>query len=152
MGQSKKFRSCPSVSREISAAECGEHRQVRYVCPEVCGFNPFAPGISMDDVGPLPGLETIDACIEHLGGPAERLHQRRWLAENFVRINEVLTATGLERRQPALIEGLASLLVSGAKQAPKDRAPRPEVMLVMVAVLRVLLDELDMSLRRQSAI
>ena len=250
MGQSKKYRSCPSVSREISAAECGEHRQVRYVCPEVCGFNPFAPvnymelltledtvdnmllkrlvvedsgaasrllgaqkahgahglhaatawhlffkrdkqaktlaerwvqeglaglrndgrillrgkmqmqvvllelrrfhdsqrfeavdllepegeprvfidrsvgaramrfstvltwayplphfwrmsgtGISMDDVGPLPGLETIDACIEHLGGPAERLHQRRWLAENFVRINEVLTATGLERRR-----------------------------------------------------
>ena len=55
-------------------------------------------------------------------------------------------------RQPALLEGLASLLVSGAKQAPKDRAPRPEVMLAMVAVLKVLLDELDLSLRRQSAI
>ena len=42
MGQSKKRRQCPAVSREITSAECGENRLSRYTCPESCPFNPFA--------------------------------------------------------------------------------------------------------------
>ncbi len=42
MGQAKKRRSCPAVSREITSAECGENRLSRYACPESCPFNPFS--------------------------------------------------------------------------------------------------------------
>ncbi|MEY2882180.1 MAG: hypothetical protein RLZZ15_4560 [Verrucomicrobiota bacterium] len=43
MGQSKKLRACPAAGRDISPAECGEHRHGRYACPADCAFNPFAP-------------------------------------------------------------------------------------------------------------
>ncbi|MBI4621955.1 MAG: hypothetical protein HY736_01895 [Verrucomicrobia bacterium] len=253
MGQSKKSRSCPAVSRDITSAECGENRHSRYACPEACPFNPFAPanytallqaenaldltclkrcagedaaitqtiaearrlneghgwhaaiawhlffqrdgngrtfadrwqlagfpglkndervffrakmqmrvalievhrilddqrieavdlldptatpmilidrsvaaravrfatvltwiyplphfgrmsgtGITMSDLGPFSPLEMLDACVAHLGGPAGIEERRRWLAENFVRIDEALLATGLERRRQML--------------------------------------------------
>ncbi|MSU50163.1 MAG: hypothetical protein EXS37_13950 [Opitutus sp.] len=65
-------------------------------------------GIAMADLGPFSPLEMIDACIAHLGGPAGREVQRPWLAENFVRIDEALGATGLARRRQmlALVDGL----------------------------------------------
>lgn len=56
-------------------------------------------GIVMSDLGPFPPLEMLEACLAHLGGPAERGAQRRWLAENFTRLDEALVATGLERRR-----------------------------------------------------
>ena len=59
-------------------------------------------GITMSDLGPFSPLEMLDACIAHLGGPAGREAQRRWLAENFVRIDEALVATGLERQRQML--------------------------------------------------
>ncbi len=59
-------------------------------------------GITMSDLGPFSPVEMLDACIAHLGGPAGRDAQRRWLAENFVRINDALVATGLERRRQML--------------------------------------------------
>ncbi len=59
-------------------------------------------GIVLDDVTPLPALEALEACLAHLGAPAGRVGQRRWLAENFCRIDEVLTASGLERRRQML--------------------------------------------------
>lgn len=253
MGQSKKRRACPAVSRDITSAECGENRLSRYACPEGCPFNPFAPdnytallqaedeldltsikrivgedptvtatiyegrrlneghgwhaatawqlffkrdatratfaerwqqagfpglkndervffrgkmqlqvalleihrvldsqrieavdllapagapmilvdrkvaaraarfdailtwiyplphfwrisgtGITMSDLGPFSPLEMLDACMAHLGGPAGREEQRRWLAENFARIDDALVATGIERRRQML--------------------------------------------------
>ncbi|MBM3854850.1 MAG: hypothetical protein FJ399_17145, partial [Verrucomicrobia bacterium] len=56
-------------------------------------------GIGFDDVTPFPARETIAALVAHLGGPAELAAQRRWLAEHFVRIDEALAETGLERRR-----------------------------------------------------
>ncbi len=56
-------------------------------------------GISMSDLGPFTALEMLEACIAHLGGPAGGEAQRPWLAENFVRIDEALVATGRERQR-----------------------------------------------------
>jgi hypothetical protein len=41
--KSGKQRNCPAAGREITAAECGEHRGSRYQCPAHCPHNPFAP-------------------------------------------------------------------------------------------------------------
>jgi hypothetical protein len=43
MSKSSKRRPCPALSRDISAADCGEQRQSRLACPETCPHNPFAP-------------------------------------------------------------------------------------------------------------
>lgn len=44
MGQAKKKqRDCPAVGRTISAAECGQNRASRYVCPADCPHNPWNP-------------------------------------------------------------------------------------------------------------
>jgi hypothetical protein len=51
-------------------------------------------------------------------------------------------------RQPDLLDALARLLVGGAKRAPKELAPSRESTLVMVVALKVLIDELDRTLRR----
>jgi hypothetical protein len=59
-------------------------------------------GIMMSDLGPFAPLEMLEACLAHLGGPAEREGQRRWLAENFPKIDAALAATGLERRRQML--------------------------------------------------
>ena len=37
----KSKRDCPSVGRQISAAECGSGRGSLYACPETCPFSPF---------------------------------------------------------------------------------------------------------------
>jgi hypothetical protein len=34
---------CPAIGREITSAECGEHRGSRYACPADCAFSPLAP-------------------------------------------------------------------------------------------------------------
>lgn len=34
---------CPAVGREITSAECGEHRGSQYACPAECSFSPLAP-------------------------------------------------------------------------------------------------------------
>ena len=44
MSKASKKRFCPAVNHDISAAECGENRGSRYVCPGECKFNPFGPG------------------------------------------------------------------------------------------------------------
>jgi hypothetical protein len=43
MSKSSKHRPCPAAQREITSAECGEHRNSKYLCPADCPFNPFAP-------------------------------------------------------------------------------------------------------------
>ncbi|MBI3886545.1 MAG: hypothetical protein HY302_12575 [Opitutae bacterium] len=43
MGQASKRRHCPALAREITPADCGEHRQSTHACPPECPFNPFAP-------------------------------------------------------------------------------------------------------------
>jgi hypothetical protein len=55
--------------------------------------------IDVAELGPWPGREIIDACVAHLGGPAEPAGRLRWLAENFVRMGEALTAVGHARRR-----------------------------------------------------
>ncbi len=77
MGQAKKKqRDCPAVGRTISAAECGENRASRYVCPADCPHNPWNPAhyeqslaiedaalaatyrrLAIDRGGPLPQFE-----------------------------------------------------------------------------------------------
>lgn len=43
MSKSSKRRQCPAAQREITSAECGEHRNSTHRCPADCQFNPFAP-------------------------------------------------------------------------------------------------------------
>ena len=43
MSKSGKRRFCPAAGREITSAECGEHRGSKYSCPATCGFSPLAP-------------------------------------------------------------------------------------------------------------
>lgn len=64
--------------------------------------------IDLNDVAPLPAMEVLDACVRHLRGPDAPEARPRWLAENFERIAEVLTATGLARRRDmfAAMDGL----------------------------------------------
>lgn len=59
-------------------------------------------GIGLTDVAPLPCREMLDECIRHLGGLSEPDLRRRWLAENFTRIDEVLDATVQVRHQQTL--------------------------------------------------
>ncbi|HWA87364.1 MAG TPA: hypothetical protein VG710_14145 [Opitutus sp.] len=61
-------------------------------------------GIVLSDLGPFAPLEMLDECVAHLGGPAETEARGRWLAENFVRIEQALTAVGLERRRQMFAE------------------------------------------------
>jgi len=68
--------------------------------------------LALDDVSPFPVREMIETLIVHLGGPAEVSARRRWLAENFVRIDEALTATGLERRRRMFTEMDASFVAA----------------------------------------
>jgi hypothetical protein len=55
--------------------------------------------VHVDDIGPFTPLEAIEACVQHFRGPAELESKRRWLAENFLRVSDALTATGHERRR-----------------------------------------------------
>lgn len=58
--------------------------------------------ITVDDLGPFTALEAIDACVAHLGGPAEAGAKRTWLAKHFTEIDRALFATGHERRRQML--------------------------------------------------
>ena len=42
MSKLTKKRACPAVGRQITSAECGEHRGSKYQCPAACPFSPFA--------------------------------------------------------------------------------------------------------------
>ena len=41
MSKATRKRACPAVGRDISPAECGEHRTSRYSCPADCPYSPF---------------------------------------------------------------------------------------------------------------
>ena len=57
MGKTSKHRQCPALSREISAAECGENRLSRYACPPDCPHNPFVPAN-------YPALLTLEDALD----------------------------------------------------------------------------------------
>lgn len=57
-------------------------------------------GLTVEEIGKFGPEEIVRECIAHLGGPAGPGEPRaRWLAENFVRVDEALTATAFERRR-----------------------------------------------------
>lgn len=71
MGQSKKRRYCPAVTRDISSAECGENRQSRYACPESCPFNPYSVSnydATLEIEDRVDAL-TMNAAASQIGGP-----------------------------------------------------------------------------------
>ena len=54
---------------------------------------------------PFSPRETLEACVTHLGGPAGPEDRHRWLAANFARLDQALTATAHARRS-AMFAGL----------------------------------------------
>lgn len=55
--------------------------------------------IVIPDWQPFEPLEIVTELARHLGGPADREPMRRWLAGDFVRLNDALDATAWERRR-----------------------------------------------------
>lgn len=54
--------------------------------------------VLIPDVAQLSADEIVAEIVQHLGGPAEVVAMRRWLAENLVRFDDALLATSRLRR------------------------------------------------------
>lgn len=87
------------IDRSLAATAARFSTYLAWIYPTPHFWRVTGTAIMLSDVAPLPAAEIIDACVTHLGGPLETGAKRRWLAENFLRIDEALTATGIERRR-----------------------------------------------------
>jgi hypothetical protein len=90
------------VDRSMAAQAVRFFTCLTWVYPLPHFWRVSGTAISTSDLGPFSSLEMIEACVVHLGGPVDAVARKRWLAENFVLIEQALTATGLERRRQML--------------------------------------------------
>lgn len=60
-------------------------------------------GLMLPDVARLTAPEVVREIVKHLGGPVTEAEMRCWLAENFVRCNDALTAVSQARHQQMMI-------------------------------------------------
>lgn len=58
--------------------------------------------VDIPDVGQFEPEEVVREIVRHLGGPVDEAGIRLWLAEHFVRFDQVLTATALARQADTL--------------------------------------------------
>jgi hypothetical protein len=87
------------VDRSLAARATRFSTLLSWVYPLPHFWRLSGTALHVDDIGPFTPVEAIEACVQHFGGPAELESKRRWLAENFVRVSNALTATGHERRR-----------------------------------------------------
>lgn len=59
----------------------------------------FGTAVLLQEVQGFEPREVVEEIVRHLGGPLEEAGMRRWLAENFVRVNTALQSVGTERRR-----------------------------------------------------
>ncbi len=91
-------------------------------------------GIMMPELGTLTPQFAMEQWIAHLGGPSLPGAERAdWLAENFCRIDQAVTATSLERRR-LMFEGMDAQfgvatykLTGSSAQCRKTLAAHPEL-------------------------
>jgi hypothetical protein len=50
-------------------------------------------------------------------------------------------------RQPALLQLLIAEIFEGSARAPKKLRPKPEAMIPMIAILKIMINEVDRALR-----
>ena len=79
-------------------------------------------GVLVPDFGPFAPRDIVVETVRHLGGPADEAGLRRWLAENLVRFDESLRATGRMRRA----QMFAALDAKYGKAVYELRAPFAE--------------------------
>lgn len=87
------------VDRSVAATTVRFATLLTWIYPTPHFWRLSGTGMSVNDIAPLPPREVLDECVRQLGGPEEIEAKRRWLAEQFARIDDVLTATGRERRR-----------------------------------------------------
>lgn len=93
-----------------------------------------------------PGADAPELDIDAMEEELEReLEQRQsWIADGPEKGLHNMT---LGCRQPVVMQLIVGELFAGAKEAPKKLQPKPESLLSMVAVLKVVINEVDRALR-----
>jgi hypothetical protein len=71
-------------------------------------------------------------------------HVPSWMAGGPSQTMNNLTSGS---RQPALLQLLVAEMFVGSAKAPKKLRPNPEAMVLMTAVLKIVIDEVDRALR-----
>lgn len=92
------------VDRSIAETSARFATLLAWIYPLPHFWRVSGTAITIADAAPFPPPEILAACVAHLGGPgpAEPEAVRRWLAQNFARIDQALFATGMERRNQLL--------------------------------------------------
>lgn len=96
-------RSLVLIDRAVAARAVRFSAILTWIYPLPHFWRLTGTGLMVQDIGSRSPDEIILACVSHLGGSALVGPDRgRWLAENFVRVDAALTATGRERRRRML--------------------------------------------------
>ncbi|MFZ5494046.1 MAG: hypothetical protein ACOZE5_01755 [Verrucomicrobiota bacterium] len=94
------------VDRSVAARAVRFGTLLTWIYPLPHFWRLSGTGIVLSDLGPVAPLAVVEECIAHAGGPREiGLAREKWLAENFLRLDEILTATAYARRQ-RMFEGM----------------------------------------------
>ncbi len=83
-----------------------------------------------------------EAMVAELGRELERVPS--WMAGGPSETMRNMTAGS---RQPALLLALIAEMFEGSAKAPKKLRPNPEVMIPMIAILKIVINEVDCALR-----
>ncbi|HVU31809.1 MAG TPA: hypothetical protein VHE61_00145 [Opitutaceae bacterium] len=90
------------VDRSLAAVAARFATLLTWAFPMPHFWRTSGAAVDLSDVVPLPAADVLDTCVRHLHGPEEPDARRRWLADNFARIDDVLHATGRARRRDML--------------------------------------------------
>lgn len=90
----------------------------------------FGTALLLQEVPGFEPRQVLEEVAAHLGGPLEEEPLRRWLAGNFLRVEDALTAVGLERRRLTF----ASLDAQYCSATYRLERPAPECLAVLEAL------------------